>query len=136
LSAVGAAFSAGGDAVCGGAVCAAAPELKAKAPASAVILIHDPIACDIAVSFLDSLRDDLSLDHCEAARGCKSESVKKGGVAAGAFRGWCEANHTHLTQLALIRDQARPAPVSKDRTDESAADGLLVVQVCRLGTIF
>ena len=28
------------------------------------------------------------------------------------------------------------APVSKDRTDENAADGLLVVQVRRLGTIF
>jgi hypothetical protein len=47
----------------------------------------------------------------------------------------CEAHHTHVTALALIRAEARPAPVSKDRTDESAADGLLVVQVCRLGTV-
>jgi hypothetical protein len=85
LSAVGAAFSAGGEAVCGGAVCAAAPELKATAPASAAILIHDPLVCDIAVSFLDSLRDDLSLDHCEATGACKSEIGKKGGVAAGVF---------------------------------------------------
>jgi hypothetical protein len=51
------------------------------------------------------------------------------------FRGRCEANHTHLTGPALIRGQARPASVSKDRPDESAADGLLVVQVCPLGTV-
>jgi hypothetical protein len=48
LSAVGAAFSAGAGA---GAVCATAPELNARTPASAAILIHDPLACDIAVSF-------------------------------------------------------------------------------------
>jgi hypothetical protein len=35
--------------------------------------------------FLDSLRDDLGLDHCEATGACKSESVKKGGVAACVF---------------------------------------------------
>jgi len=34
---------------------------------------------------LDSLRDDLSLDHCEATGACKSEIGKKGGVAAGVF---------------------------------------------------
>jgi hypothetical protein len=85
LSAVGAAFSAGGDAACGGVVCAAAPELKAKAPASAAILIHGPFVCDIALSFLDSLRDDLGLDHCEATGACKSESAKKGSVVAAVF---------------------------------------------------
>jgi hypothetical protein len=59
LSAVGAAFSAGGDAGCGDAVCAATPELNVRTPASTAIVIHDPFACDIAVSFLDSLRDGL-----------------------------------------------------------------------------
>jgi hypothetical protein len=60
LSAVGAAFSAGGGAACGGAVCAVAPEPNARTPASTAILIHDPFACDIAVSFLDSLRDNFA----------------------------------------------------------------------------
>jgi hypothetical protein len=50
LSAVGAAFSAGA-----AAVWAVAPELNAKAPASATIATHDPIPCDIAVSLLNSL---------------------------------------------------------------------------------
>jgi hypothetical protein len=45
-------------AVCGGAVCAVAPELNTMTPASTAILVHDPFACDIAISFLDSLRDD------------------------------------------------------------------------------
>jgi hypothetical protein len=49
LSAVGAAFSAGAIAV---AVCAATPELNAKAPASAAIVTHDPIPRAIAVSRL------------------------------------------------------------------------------------
>jgi len=30
---------------------------------------------------LDSLRDDLGLDHCEAIGPCKSESARMGGVA-------------------------------------------------------
>src|SRR5689334_4101355 len=42
LSAVGAAFSADAGAVCGGAVCAVAPELNARTPASTAILVHDP----------------------------------------------------------------------------------------------
>ena len=45
LSAVGAAFSAGA-----GVDYAAAPELNARTPASTAILVHDPFACDIAVS--------------------------------------------------------------------------------------
>src|SRR5207249_9891789 len=80
LSAVGAAFSAGGDAGCCGAVCAAAPEPNAKTlaetlaktlaetPASTAILIHDPFACDIAVSFLNSSRDDCGP---RSLRGCR-----------------------------------------------------------------
>jgi hypothetical protein len=35
--------------------------------------------------FMDSLRDELGLDHCEATGACKSESAKKGGVATGVF---------------------------------------------------
>jgi hypothetical protein len=68
LSAVGAAFSAGGDAVCGGVVCAATPELNARTPASTAIVIHDPFVCDIAISFLDSLRDDFGP---RSLRGCR-----------------------------------------------------------------
>jgi len=76
LSAVGAAFSAGA-----GVVCAATPVLNVKTPASTAIVIHDPFACDIAVSpFLDSLRMNLDRDHCEAAGGCKSEIDQNGGV--------------------------------------------------------
>ena len=58
-----------------------------------------------------------------------------GGVAACVFVAGCEANHTHVKELELIRSEARPPQSSKDRTDERAADGLLVVQVCRLGTV-
>ena len=58
-----------------------------------------------------------------------------GGVAACVFVAGCEGNHTHVRELALIRSEARPPQSSEDRTDERAADGLLVVQVCRLGTI-
>jgi hypothetical protein len=58
-----------------------------------------------------------------------------GGVAACVFAVGCEANHTHVRGLALIWSEARPPQSSEDRTDERAADGLLVVQVCRLGTV-
>ena len=58
-----------------------------------------------------------------------------GGVAACVFAAGCEANHTHVRELALIRSEARPPQSGEDRTDERAADGLLVVQVCRLGTV-
>jgi hypothetical protein len=58
-----------------------------------------------------------------------------GGVAACVFAAGCEANHTHVRGLALIWSEARPPQSSEDRTDERAADGLLVVQVCRLGTV-
>src|SRR3954468_10072660 len=58
-----------------------------------------------------------------------------GGVAACVFAAGCEANHTHVRELALIRSEARPPQSSKDRTDERAANGLLVVQVRRLGTV-
>src|SRR5215216_4133707 len=94
-----------------------------------------PLLATSSSPFLDSLRDDLGLDHCEATGACKSEIGEKGRRRRRRFCGRCEANHTHVAELALIRGQARPAPVSKDRTDESAADGLLVVQVCPLGTI-
>jgi len=76
----------------------------------------------------------LGLDHCEAAGACKSESTKNGGVAPVLAAG-CEANHTHLTEFALICGSAVDAPVSRDRTNECAADGLLVVPVRRLGTV-
>jgi len=51
----------------------------------------------------------LSLDHCEAAAACKSESGENGGVAPCVFAAGCEANHTHVTELALIRGEARPS---------------------------
>jgi hypothetical protein len=50
----------------------------------------------------------LRLDHCGAAGACKSESTKKGGVVPGVFAAGCEANHTQLAALALIRAEARP----------------------------
>ena len=50
----------------------------------------------------------LGLDHREATGACKSESAKMGGVAACVFAAGCEANHTHVTELALIRGEARP----------------------------
>jgi hypothetical protein len=67
-SAVGAAFSAGAGAVCGGAVCAVAPELNAMTPASTAIPVYDLFACDIAISFF-WIRCGmiLGLNHCEAA---------------------------------------------------------------------
>jgi hypothetical protein len=55
-----------------------------------------------------------------------------GGVAACVFVAGCEGNHTHVRELALIRSEARPPQSGEDRTDERAADGLLVVQVCHL----
>ena len=58
-----------------------------------------------------------------------------GGGAACVFVAGCAANHTHVRELALIRREARPPQSSEDRTDERAAEGLLVVQVCRLGTV-
>jgi len=51
----------------------------------------------------------LRLDHCEAAEACKSESAKKGGIAPRVFAAGCEANHMHVTELALIRGEARPS---------------------------
>jgi hypothetical protein len=48
----------------------------------------------------------LGLDHCEATGACKSESAKNGGVAPVLAAG-CEANHTHLTEFALIRGRSR-----------------------------
>jgi len=51
----------------------------------------------------------LGLDHCEAVAACKSESGENGGGAALHFRAGCEANHTHVTELALIRGEARPS---------------------------
>jgi hypothetical protein len=44
-----------------------------------------PLLATSSSPFLDSLRDDLGLDHCEATGACKSEIGKKGGVAAGVF---------------------------------------------------
>jgi hypothetical protein len=69
LSAVGAAFSAGGDVACGGAVCADAPAPIVRVPASTAVPSHEPHVCDIAVSCLNPLRNGLGRDHCETAQG-------------------------------------------------------------------
>ena len=136
LSAVGAAFSAGVGAVCGGAVCAVAPELNAVTPASTAIPVQDPFACEIAISFLDSLRDGFGSRSLRGYRGPANRNrLKNADVAAPCFAAGCEASHTSSAKLAPICGDARPPPACKDRIDESAADGLLVVQVCRLGTI-
>jgi hypothetical protein len=44
-----------------------------------------PLLATSPSPFLGSLRDDLGLDHCEAAGACKSESARKRGFAAGVF---------------------------------------------------
>jgi hypothetical protein len=46
-----------------------------------------PLLATSPSPFLDSLRDDLGLDHREAIGACKSESVEKDAVAASRFRG-------------------------------------------------
>ncbi|WP_334512264.1 hypothetical protein [Bradyrhizobium sp. AZCC 1693] len=50
----------------------------------------------------------LGLDHCEAGGVCKSEIGENGGAALQVFAAGCEANHTHLTALALVREAQRP----------------------------
>jgi len=50
-------------------------------------------------------------------------------------RACCEVHHMRAKDLTLIRGEVRAVSGSKDRTDENAPTGLLVVQVRHLGTV-
>src|SRR5206468_4688731 len=82
----------------------------AETPASTAILIHDPFARDIAVSFLNSLRDDFGPPIIARLPGPvnRKSAKRQKGIAGLRFAAGCEANHTHVTAPALIRAEMRP----------------------------
>jgi hypothetical protein len=85
LSAVSAAFSA-----CAG-VCATAPELNARTPASAAAAKSDPIPRPIAISFFlnvrSRLRDHYRRQSSQIGGACKSKILRRAGAAE------CETAH-------------------------------------------
>jgi hypothetical protein len=74
----------------------------------------------------------LRLDHCGAARPCKSESAMWRDVAQ--FRGSVvKATHAPVPEAAPIRDQARPPQTARIEPSK-CGEWILAVQICRLGT--
>jgi hypothetical protein len=107
LSAVGAALSAGA-----GGVCAPAPALNVKTPASANAASSDPVLRVIVIPLFLTTSDYV-----------------------GGYFAKCEACHIRWQGSALSHGAVKDPSRHRGWTDDNAAEDILVVQVRRLGAI-
>jgi hypothetical protein len=104
--------------------------LNVKTPASAAIAISDPIPRPIAISLFLNVRS--RLQHYFGPQSLQTNGVCKPPPVV------VSPNVKHVTSGRRVRRYpwCRPGPPSiEDGTNENAADGILVVQVCRLRAV-